>query len=139
MQKKWNRVSLAPMIPSASPKSTCACPGHLYHHGTADLLIKFHALHPPPPPKNGGLADWPLFIPRLSPSERPLLLPVFSDRVIKPLEPPLAFGNQLQSEARLPVARHINVDLAGVGHHRFATVAIAAASGLFLAACMSQA
>lgn len=59
------------------------------------------------------------------------------DLVIEPLEPPLVLGNQLRSEARLPVARHINVDLAGVDHRRLATVAIAAASGLLITAQMA--
>ena len=33
------------------------------HHGAADLLIKFHSLHPPPPPKSGGLAGLAPFYP----------------------------------------------------------------------------
>jgi hypothetical protein len=30
-------------------------------NGTADFMIKFHSLHPPPPPKSGGLAGLALF------------------------------------------------------------------------------
>jgi hypothetical protein len=58
------------------------------------------------------------------------------DLVIEPGKPPLVFGDQLRLETRLPVARHIDGQLAGVGHHRLATIAVAGVAGAFVAGKM---
>uniref|UniRef100_UPI0038B5A8E8 hypothetical protein n=1 Tax=Rhizorhabdus dicambivorans TaxID=1850238 RepID=UPI0038B5A8E8 len=44
-------LAIDPKIPGGS-----ATAHPVNQHGAADLLIKLHSLHPPPPPKNGGLA-----------------------------------------------------------------------------------
>jgi len=48
------------------------------------------------------------------------------DLVVEAWKAALIFGDQLRVEPALPVARHIDVDVAGVGHHRLAAIAIPA-------------
>jgi len=48
------------------------------------------------------------------------------DLVVETGEAALIFGDQLRVEPALPVTRHINVDLARVGHHRLAAIAVPA-------------
>lgn len=56
------------------------------------------------------------------------------DLVVEARKATLVLRNQLRIEAALPVARHLNGNLAGVGYNRLATVAIATVPGLSLVA-----
>src|SRR5215212_1318050 len=51
-------------------------------------------------------------------------------------EAALVLGDQLRVEARLPIPRHLELDLAGVGQHRFLALAVAAVVGLLTAEMM---
>ena len=55
------------------------------------------------------------------------------DLVVEAGKAALVLGDQLRIEARLPVARHLQLDLAGVGRHRLAAIAVAAVAGPVLA------
>ena len=55
------------------------------------------------------------------------------DLVIEPGEAALVLGDQLRVEARLTVARHVDRQLAGIGHHGLPAVAVARVAGTVLA------
>ena len=48
------------------------------------------------------------------------------DLVVEPREAPLMFGDQLRIKGRPPIARHLDLDVAGVGQHRLLAIAVAA-------------
>ena len=54
---------------------------------------------------------------------------VLVGKVFNP-KPPLALGDQVRIEARLPISRHIQLYPSGVGNYRLFAVTIAAVAGL---------
>src|SRR3546814_6346084 len=58
------------------------------------------------------------------------------DLIIKPRKTALILGNQLRVEAAMPVAGHVDLELAGVRRHRLAAVTVAAIASLLIVAQM---
>src|SRR3546814_17459407 len=56
--------------------------------------------------------------------------------IIKPRKTALILGNQLRVEAAMPVAGHVDLELAGVRRHRLAAVTVAAIASLLIVAQM---
>ncbi len=59
MQKKCSVCRSPPITPTASPKSTCACPAAvaLQKYKTANGGVDLHGKHPQPPPKRVSLTN----------------------------------------------------------------------------------
>jgi hypothetical protein len=58
------------------------------------------------------------------------------DLVVEPREPALVLGDQLRVKAGLAVARHLQLDLAGIGDDRFLAITISPIAGLLASQMM---